>query len=80
MLFIDMYFSTIGFLKNENIYCNQLLYRLLISDINFNMEVGEMSLVQHASSLLLFLEQLHSNSLFSDLQIVCEDGVVDSYR
>jgi len=44
------------------------------------MEVGELSLVQHASSLLLFLEQLHSNSLFSDLKIVCEDGVVDSYR
>jgi len=44
------------------------------------MEVGELSLVQHASSLLLFVEQLHSHSLFTDLKVVCEDGVVDSYR
>ena len=44
------------------------------------MEMGELSLVQHASSLLLFVEQLHSQSLFTDLKVVCEDGVVDSYR
>jgi len=44
------------------------------------MEMGELSVLQHTGSLLLFLEQLHSNSTFSDLKIVCEDGEVDSYR
>jgi len=44
------------------------------------MEVGELSLVQHASSLLLFVEELHMNSLFTDLKVVCADGEVDSYR
>ena len=40
----------------------------------------EMSLLQHASSLLLNLQRLHLDSLFSDLQIFCDDGVIQSYR
>ena len=39
-----------------------------------------MSLLQHASSLLLNLQRLHLDSLFSDLQIFCDDGVIQSYR
>ena len=44
------------------------------------MDACEMSLLQHASSLLLNLQRLHLDSLFSDLQIFCDDGVIQSYR
>jgi len=44
------------------------------------MDGCEMSLLQHASSLLLNLQRLHLDSLFSDLQIFCDDGVIQSYR
>ena len=44
------------------------------------METCEMSLLQHATSLLLNLQKLHLDSLFSDLQIFCDDGVISSYR
>jgi len=39
-----------------------------------------MTIIQHASSLLQFIEQLQLHSTFSDLEIICEDGVFKSYR
>lgn len=44
------------------------------------LPLSEMSLLQHASSLLLNLQRLHLDCQFSDLQIFCDDGVIQSYR
>ena len=38
------------------------------------------SLAQHTTSLLAFLDGLKDSKVFTDLRIVCEDGVVESYR
>ena len=56
-----------------------------MKNINSNFQTDvicgcEMSLLQHASSLLLNLQRLHRGSMFSDLQIFCDDGVIQSYR
>ena len=44
------------------------------------MEPPERALVQHVGSLLHFLDSLLADPLYSDLSIVCEDGVLPSYR
>ena len=38
------------------------------------------SLAQHTTSLLAFLDGLKESRVFTDLRIVCEDGLVESYR
>ena len=43
------------------------------------MEACEMSLLQHVTSLLYNLQKSHIDSLFSDLQIFCDNGVI-SFR
>ena len=42
-------------------------------------EAGDVSLQEHTQSLLHNIRTLDSESLFSDLQIICDDGVVPSY-
>ena len=36
-------------------------------------------LQEHTQSLLRNIQELHTESLFSDLRIICDDGVVPSY-
>lgn len=40
----------------------------------------DMTLQEHTQSLLHNIEDLHQDKLFSDLQIFCDDGIVQSYR
>ena len=40
----------------------------------------DVSLQEHTQSLLQNIQSLHQEKLFSDLQIFCDDGVVESYR
>ena len=41
------------------------------------MEASEIFSLQHTSSLLLGIQDLHRHSLLTDLRICCQDGVVD---
>ena len=40
----------------------------------------DVSLQEHTQSLLQNIQSLHQEKLFTDLQIFCDDGVVESYR
>ena len=45
-----------------------------------SLDTGDMAPEQeHTQTLLLNIQDLASQSLFSDLQIICDDGAVPSY-
>ena len=44
-----------------------------------DVDAGDVSLVEHTQSLLLNIRDLHTDNLFSDLRIICDDGAVPSY-
>ena len=45
-----------------------------------SQDTGDMGPEQeHTQTLLLNIQDLASESLFSDLQIICDDGAVPSY-
>ena len=53
----------------------------LVSDAIITGRLGSVtSLAQHTTSLLAFLDGLKDSKTFTDLRIVCEDGVVESYK
>lgn len=47
--------------------------------VQYRIVFIEPVLQEHTQSLLRNIQELHTGSLFSDLRIICDDGVVPSY-
>lgn len=65
-------------MSNLNISDDHLIGNMLAQAEK--VDTCDMTLQEHTQSLLHNIEDLHQDKLFSDLQIFCDDGIVQSYR
>lgn len=67
-------------MSNLNISDDHLIGNMLAQAQAEKVDTCDMTLQEHTQSLLHNIEDLHQDKLFSDLQIFCDDGIVQSYR
>ena len=67
-------------MSNLNISDDHLIGNMLAQAQAEKVDTCDMTLQEHTQSLLHNIKNIHQDELFSDLQIFCDDGIVQSYR